>query len=194
MKLVVMRHGETDFNREGRYQGSIDTPLNESGRDQARRAIDKVKTYGIDHVVASPLVRARETADIVVAHLQTPIVEHAAFVERNFGILEGLTRPEILSRHADIWKDGMNRQMHASPPGGESLFELGIRVRDGIGELATRFSGETVLLVCHGGVARAINGIIRRPFDDEYFAYVLGNAELDLYPPPLAVDPPPLNA
>lgn len=187
LNLVVMRHGETDFNREGRYQGSIDTSLNEAGRRQVVAALEALRPFPIRQIVSSPLARARESAEIVAEALAVPIEDHVAFVERRFGILEGLTRAEMLERHPGVWRDGLNRQFHAGAPEGESLFELGIRVRQGLSELYRRHGGKTVLLVCHGGVARSIHGILRRPFDAEYFSYVLGNAEVDSYT--IRVDP-----
>src|SRR5688572_566464 len=97
--FYFLRHGETDWNVEGRVQGHTDTPLNENGRAQARAAIYILKKHKIDRIVSSTLNRAFETAQIVNAVLNLPIETDERLCERNFGVYEGLVGPEI-----EAWK------------------------------------------------------------------------------------------
>lgn len=181
LRLLVMRHGQTDYNHSGRFQGSIDIPLNEAGRSQAKFAIDYLKLQGIDHLLSSPQRRAFETAAIVGEGLGLEVETRADFVERNYGVFEGKTRQEIQLEYPDLWQKEVSRQMHASPPQAESLFELGMRAHRGITQLQQQYRDKTILLVCHGGILRAIHGLLRRVSDERYFSYQLDNGEMDDY-------------
>ncbi|HIG39033.1 MAG: histidine phosphatase family protein [bacterium] len=181
IRLIVLRHGETDHNRIGRYQGTVDTPLNETGRAQAASAVDYLRLQGIDHILSSPQARAWETAEIVGTALGLKVTPDPAFVERNFGVFEGKTREEIASEYPELLRENASRQIHASMPGGESLFELATRVHTGVREIQRLYSDVTMLLVCHGGALRALHGVLRRATDQQYFSYQLANGEMDDY-------------
>jgi len=180
-RLIVLRHGETDYNRQGRYQGSTDIELNESGKDQANVAAKNLTGFEIDHIVSSPLKRALETAESVSITLKIPVEINADFVERNMGLYEGLTREEIGQQYPELNGWMVTRQFYASPPRGESLFDFSLRLHDGLHALREAYTGKKVLLVCHGGVARSINGIMRRVTDDQVFSYNLANCDTDSY-------------
>jgi broad specificity phosphatase PhoE len=91
MVLYVTRHGETNFNAQGRYAGSTDVPLNETGIKQARELAGRLSGMKFDVVVSSPMLRARQTADIVCAELGMEYIIYPQFAERNVGVYEGLT-------------------------------------------------------------------------------------------------------
>ena len=95
--LLLVRHGETDWNAEGRLQGHTDRPLNDYGRTQARRLAEQLHGDGIAAIYASDLVRARETAEILSERLGLPVLLDADLRERNWGSWEGLTPDERLS-------------------------------------------------------------------------------------------------
>jgi probable phosphoglycerate mutase len=103
--LYLARHGETDWNLEGRWQGQTDIGLNGSGRAQAAALAERLAGHGIAHVSASDLSRARQTAEIVARRLgvATVAVDHA-LRERGFGVFEGLTREECAQRFPDSWR------------------------------------------------------------------------------------------
>jgi broad specificity phosphatase PhoE len=92
--LLLVRHGETDWNAERRWQGHADVPLNERGRDQAERLAEELENARVDAVYSSDLSRARETAEIVGARLGVPVVLDPALREIDVGSREGLTWPE----------------------------------------------------------------------------------------------------
>src|SRR5947209_803921 len=158
MLLVYLaRHGETEWNATGRFQGHTDTPLNEAGRDQARALAEQLDGK-IGAVAASDLARARETAEIVARalRLKAPVVE-PALRERGLGVFEGLTRDEIARRFPGEWE--AYRRDHANaPPEGEPWSAFIERATGAVRRLAGRLArGERpALLVTHGGVVKAL--------------------------------------
>jgi broad specificity phosphatase PhoE len=154
--LLLVRHGETDWNREGRWQGQSDTPLNEVGRKQAARLAAELD--GVDVVYSSDLARARETADILAARLGLPVRVDRRLRERSFGRWEGKTGPEIEAEFATEharWVAGVGAgAADAEPPA-----EFAGRVRAFVQEVLERHPDETVLVVAHGGSIRVIHAL-----------------------------------
>lgn len=142
----LVRHGETDWNKAGRIQGSTDIPLNELGRVQARETGEKLARHSWDLIVSSPLGRALETAAIIAEQIGHPTpATHSGIRERNYGDAEGLTGAELESRYPG----------HADVPGRESRDEVMDRVLNAMHEIASDYPGKHILLVAHGGVIRA---------------------------------------
>ena len=153
--LLLVRHGETDWNREGRWQGGSDTSLNELGREQAR-ALAAELDGGIDAIYSSDLARARETAEIIAAKVGRNVRLDPRLRERGFGAWEGLTRSEIEQRFGDA----LDRWRAGDGPGAddaESFEEFFERVNDFVEEVVQAHPGEQVLVVSHGGSIRAIH-------------------------------------
>jgi probable phosphoglycerate mutase len=154
--LLLARHGETDWNRDGRWQGHTDTPLNERGRDQARELAAQLAGEPIAAVYASDLARARETAEIVAASLGLEVRADPRLREIHFGGWEGLTTVEIEERFPDEvarWRadDGSN-----AFAGGETYAQMGERVVDALSEIAATHPGQAVLVILHGGPIRGL--------------------------------------
>lgn len=154
--LLLARHGETHWNATGRWQGHEDVPLNDRGRAQARELADLLAEESVAAVYASDLQRARETAEIVGIRLGLPVETDPRLREISFGGWEGLTTPEIEERFPDEvarWRsdDGTN-----AFAGGETYTAMGKRVVAALDEIARTHSGETVLVVLHGGPIRAL--------------------------------------
>jgi broad specificity phosphatase PhoE len=143
--LLLARHGETDWNREFRIQGSSDTELNETGRAQARALADELAGERIDAVYASDLRRARETAEIVAARRGLIVRVDPDLRERSFGSWEGLTRAEIDARFPDL-------EHHD----GETDAEVRARVLAAVDRIVREHPGEEVLVVSHGGALNAL--------------------------------------
>lgn len=161
-RLILVRHGETDWNREGRLQGGQDIPLNDLGRQQAAEAAGRLKSLapdfaGLDYL-CSPMQRARETMDILRRELAL-LAGAYRFDERlkelTFGSWEGFTWRDI--RKAEREQAGLRERDKWGfvPPGGESYRMLAERVRPVLEGLAR----ETVI-VSHGGVARAVLALV----------------------------------
>ena len=164
-RLVFIRHGETDWNFEGRLQGQQDIPLNERGRAQAAQAGKTVaKMFAPERLatglrfVASPLGRARETMELARLAMGLPRDGYALddrLKELTFGQWEGLTWPQVKARapEAASWREG--DKWNFTPPSGESYAMLAERLQPWLDGL----EGET-LVVSHGGVARALMAVI----------------------------------
>jgi probable phosphoglycerate mutase len=153
--ILLVRHGETDWNRDRRIQGQTDTPLNDLGREQAQALAAELADERVDAVYASDLSRARETAEILAERLDLPVVVDPGLRERNFGTWEGLTIPELEERWPGAWatwRDGG----HVDWDGGEGHAELAERVRGAVGRLAAAHPGDRLLLVAHGGPLRIL--------------------------------------
>jgi len=148
--ILLARHGETDWNRERRWQGHDDQPLNELGREQARELADSLDGRAIDAIYASDLARAHETAVIVGERLGLPVRADARLREVDVGDWSGMT-------HADIDPDALRRWEAGEKAwnGGESYDEMGERVVAGVVALARDHPGATLLFVTHGGSIRA---------------------------------------
>src|SRR5436305_2326484 len=113
--ILLARHGETEWNREGRWQGWADPPLNDAGRAQARTLAEELRTIPFDAVYASDLRRARETAVIVAAPHAVPVLTDAGLREIDVGSWSGLTRSEIAKRFPGGERpDGETRAEHAA--------------------------------------------------------------------------------
>jgi uncharacterized phosphatase len=144
--LYLVRHGETDWNRQRRIQGRTDIPLNATGREQARLTGMLLTRRPIDRVVASPLGRARETARIIAGELGLAEPEfHDALVERDYGEAEGLTYREIDARYPEGTR----------VPGRETREEVAARIIPALLALADAHPGESLVVVSHGGAIRA---------------------------------------
>lgn len=89
--ICLVRHGQTDWNAQGKLQGQTDIPLNELGKIQARQCGEFLMKEDWDVIITSPLIRARETADIIAHYMDVPVIEKIEFIEKNFGAAEGLT-------------------------------------------------------------------------------------------------------
>jgi len=155
--LLLVRHGETDWNRDGRWQGHSNTSLNARGRDQARELADDL-TEEIDAVYSSDLARARETAEIVAARLGLDIRLDPRLRERGFGSWEGLTGHEIEERDADAlarWRAGEGPGAHDAEP----FDAFAERMRRFLDDVLQRHPGERVLVIAHGGSIRVIHAL-----------------------------------
>ena len=148
--LLLARHGETDWNRERRFQGHADRPLNDVGRRQAYELAELLRVDAVATVYTSPLKRASETARIVSARFGVEPRELEALREIDVGDWEGLTIEEVRARFPEqldvAWRSGW--------PNGESHDELGARVLPALLELESLHFGETVLGVTHAGPIR----------------------------------------
>lgn len=151
--VLLARHGETDWNREGRFQGHADPPLNDLGRAQARELADRLVHEPLAAVYASPLRRAYETAEIVAAARDLPLRSVPGIREVDVGSWSGLTRAEIEER----FPVGYRRWLEFGHgwDDGETYQELGERVLPALLGLAEAHDGARVLAVTHGGPIRA---------------------------------------
>jgi probable phosphoglycerate mutase len=151
-RLLLVRHGRSELNAQGRPQGWLDSPLDEVGRRQARAAARRLQQEGPEILYTSTLRRASETAEIMAQVLGVPLVADERLKERNLGAIAGLTNKEIEERFPEWvrrWREAPGR---VPPPGAEGLELLWRRVEDVFEEIRSRHPTGTVGVVSHGGV------------------------------------------
>ncbi|OGO06955.1 MAG: hypothetical protein A2Y73_09240 [Chloroflexi bacterium RBG_13_56_8] len=183
-RFFIVRHGQTDYNAQGRYQGSTDIDLNEVGVEQAKAAAECLKECSIDVIVSSPLKRALSTARIIAEIIGCDDVHvMEQFAERRMGVLEELTREEALERYPEIYDKHVPRQIHDAPPGGETPLECGVRVFEGLRQIQERYPNQNVLLVAHGFVGKFVRCFFQHVSDEEFWGHLLKNGEIAEYSP-----------
>lgn len=172
MNIIIVRHGQTDFNLERKLQGVTDNKLNETGKEQARITKDKLKDEKIDLIICSPLIRARETADIINEERKLEIIYDDRLIERDFGEYEG----EYIKNYNvdEFWSYNENKEYEKA----ENIRVFLKRVHEFLKDIEERYKDKNILLVAHAGVSVAIkcyyNGI---PEDDKLVNIRLKNCE-----------------
>jgi probable phosphoglycerate mutase len=150
--LILIRHGETDWNRELRFQGHVDVALNAVGLEQARRLAARMAAEKASGLYCSDLQRARQTAEPIARELALGEVADAQLREQCFGIVDGMSVDDIQQQHPEAWAGFLKFDENFSMPQGESTRQFHARVMDAIHRLAADHDGQTVVVVTHGGV------------------------------------------
>lgn len=160
MRLILIRHAETIWNAERRWQGQIDTELSENGKEQTRLLAESLKDTVIDAVYSSPLKRALYTAETITSYHNLPVVLDNGLMEQNLGEFEGHTIPEMQRDHSDALIQWLENPLDFRPPQGETLFELQTRAWQAIEQILHSHAehkdenkemgwGDTVIAVSH---------------------------------------------
>lgn len=164
LHLMLVRHGETEWNAQRRYQGQSDVPLSDLGRRQAERVAGRLSGHEIDAAYTSDLKRALETAQIIAEKCGLEVISEPRLRELKFGVLEGLTFDEAQEQHPemiDAWLDDFNRP----PEGAETIELFNARVISLLDDLKQNHDEQVVLLVGHGGslseILRVVLGLSR---------------------------------
>ena len=160
-QVVLIRHGESQWNLENRFTGWVDVPLSPKGEQEAREAGEKVRDFRFDHAFTSVLTRAIRTLEIVLDVIGQPgllVEQDQALNERMYGELQGLNKTETVEKYGEAQVKLWRRSYDVRPPGGESLQDTADRVlpyyRDRLWPRLAK--GETLLVVAHGNSLRAL--------------------------------------
>jgi alpha-ribazole phosphatase len=188
-RLLIVRHGQTDWNSVGRFQGQMDIPLNPTGLEQAHAVARRLSTESPAAIYTSDLQRARQTAEIIYRALpgdgRCPLIAESRLRELCFGEWEGLTYNQIQSSQPHLLQRWENDLEHTAPPGGETLLALADRVQAAFHSIIQAYPDATILLVAHGGpLQMLISSALGMP-PGRYWQVHLSNAslsELQLYP------------
>jgi alpha-ribazole phosphatase len=175
MNLLLVRHGQTDWNLAQRFQGQSDIPLNETGRKQAQALADRLSAEPFDAVYSSDLQRATETARIICRSGFQP---DNRLREVNFGGWEGLTYDTIKEKFPDALEAWENNIFKNAPPNGETLEGLSARVQSMLDELRAKHQDQTVLIVAHGGVLQTLICLALNLPPTMYWQFHLSTASL----------------
>lgn len=156
MKLLLVRHGQTDWNIAGRYQGQSDIPLNATGCEQAKRLAKRLSTETIYAVYSSDLSRAKDTAQAIANVHQLKVQTDSRWRELNFGEWEGMTYQEMSAHSPALFEAWMMNPRHTPTPNGETLDELSKRASSAFDEIKNKHKDQTVLVVSHSGALQAL--------------------------------------
>lgn len=154
-KVYLVRHGETEWNKLGKFQGCIDTNLSKEGIVQAE-CVSKKFNGNFDYIYTSPLKRAFHTAEIICGNKEIKPVAVQELREINFGEWEGLTIKEIMNSFADEFYKWRNDEVEAPMCGGDlSLKKASTRAKTAIKEIVNKHKGDSIIIVAHGGIIKA---------------------------------------
>ncbi len=157
MRLILVRHGESEWNRIGRYQGQADASLSELGLQQADALAHRLKSEQIDSIYTSPLQRARKTAEAIARfHPRVPFVEDPALYEIDHGAWQGLLAAEVRERYADLLEEWRVYPTRCQMPGGESFSNILKRTLNLRERVARQHPDGTVLLSTHDVVVKIL--------------------------------------
>lgn len=150
--VCIIRHGETEWNKEGRIQGQLDIPLNETGRAQALAMAANATHFNFDALYSSDLVRATETANALAIRKNLQIQTLPELRERHFGIFQGVLKNEAPRLNPDAYARYQSRDLRYDFETGESLTAFAHRVVDVFNELVKHHTDQQIAVVCHAGV------------------------------------------
>jgi broad specificity phosphatase PhoE len=148
--LCMVRHGQTDWNLEGRYQGQSDIPLNDTGQAQALKLVRQLEGCSFMAIYTSDLLRAKETAATLAASRHLPVIADPRLREINQGEWEGQFVDVIKARYSQLWQERSKDPANVRPPGGETVREVADRVYAALDEIAVRYPAGPVLVISHG--------------------------------------------
>ena len=177
--IYLVRHGETDWNRDKRFQGQTDIPLNALGKEQAQALVNRMTELKIELAFSSHLSRAFETAQIAVQHLRIPINKDKNLAETNIGKAEGLTLEQIIdefgSESISKWRSYEERNLDYKFPEGESKRQMMIRIRQAILEIAQLNPQMHIAVFAHGMVMRALTFAFHQGVDWDLNTFANGS-------------------
>ncbi len=175
-EIVIVRHGETEFNKLGVFRGRLDVPLNDRGREQAQAVGEALRSKTIVAVYSSPLVRALETARAVAEpHGLAPVVD-PAFDNIDLGEWQGIAKALVEREQPALWKLWMEDPDRLAIPGGESLADVRERAYGRALELAREHEGERFAVVTHRSVAKLLGGALLGMESGYFWRFYLDNA------------------
>ena len=149
MRLILVRHGETRWNRENRVVGHTGIALNSNGRRQVELLAKKLESDNVSSIYSSPLRRARETAEAIARFHGLKVMDDDAFKEIDAGEMEGLTFDEVMERYGGFFKEWMKGNPSLRMPGGESMTELQQRTWPAVERIVGENNDRDVILVSH---------------------------------------------
>jgi len=176
--LLIVRHGETEWNAAGRIQGHTDIGLSDRGAEQARSLGQRLSGLSIDAAYTSDLKRTSETARLALGDRSIALNETPMLREYHKGEFEGMTMTEIKAQFPDEYPKYLEKDLDYSPKGGESTRVVSARMAEIIGEIKSNHLDETVLVVSHGGALRAaMVSLLGMPLEGNW-SFIFGNCGL----------------
>lgn len=179
MKLYTLRHGQTKMNKRDLIVGRTDDELTQEGMKQAECIAEKIALFSEkcipNIIIASPLQRAKKTAEIVAKKLAIEVMYDDRLIEQDYGSFEAT------SRLSEAFLNSKKQFVKRLPEGGESMFDLVGRVYPFLNEIHQKYADKNVLLVTHGGILRIIRTYFLTMENEEFSSYRALNCQLDEY-------------
>ena len=176
MEILLIRHGQTEWNVLGKVQGRADIELNENGMKQAEETEKVLENEAIDLIICSPLKRAKQTAEIINKNRNIPIIYDENIVEREFGEFEGMKKEEFDFKR--YWSYKQDYQYEKA----ENIREFFERVYKFLNRLKKEYSDKSILIVTHGGISIPVNCYFNGiPEDDNLLKLALKNCQVAKY-------------
>ena len=180
-RFCLVRHGETNWNVEGRLQGHTDVDLNERGIAQSAQMAKAIKAINLqfDVLYTSDLLRAAKTANAIEKLFNTKAIVDSSLRERHLGAFQGITAKEAPLFDAELWKSHISRDIHQELRGGESIAQLAQRVQKALEKIRMQHLGQTILVVSHGGTLDMMYRLASNQALDAERAISVPNASLN---------------
>jgi broad specificity phosphatase PhoE len=150
-RLLLIRHGQSVWNSQGRLQGQIDIELDDVGLQQTQRLADRAKAFDIEAIYSSPLLRASATAQVIGAELCLPVTHDNRLMEYQFGVASGLTWDELKVHHPELARRWNEDAWTVPIEGSEGRVNFGARVKAAMDDIIARHPAQQVAVVAHGG-------------------------------------------
>jgi broad specificity phosphatase PhoE len=184
-RIYIARHGETEWNAQGRIQGHTDIDLSETGRRQALALARRLADVPLHHAYSSDLSRTSETARIILGQRPVPLNPTPLLREYHKGVFEGLTPEEYRQQYPHLYEASLVNDLDFAPPGGETMRQATARLSQFVAEVRRRHLSDNVLVVGHGGTLRSlVVALLELPLEANW-KFVMGNCALsvfDIYP------------
>ncbi len=180
--LIFIRHGETAWNREKRFQGHSDVPLNERGLLQAELLAGALQREGVSTLFSSPLARARQTAEIIGARLNLAVEVMQELTELNFGEYEGELEADLRAKYGPRFAQWREAHYTEPAPGGDSIRTIKDRAASAVEVMASASERGSVAAVAHQAVLMAVKAYLRNDYSVEAAkSYKQQNNEIDIW-------------
>lgn len=179
-RWFIVRHGETEWNAQGRIQGHTDVVLSQKGQQQALRLAHRLAEEPIDLAYSSDLSRAKETAQIILSNHEAPFHTTPRLRERYYGVFEGLTAEERNHRYPEQFAASLVKDLDFAPTGGESTRQTCERMATLVTELKANHLDDSVLVVGHGGTLRAVFVSLMELPLEAMWRFVMANCSLSI--------------
>lgn len=175
-RLILIRHGETEYNRKKRYSGSTDIAINSVGIRQSKAVVDKLKREHIDVIYSSNKLRAKQSAKIMFPGKR--IILSSKLAEIDFGVFEGLTRDQMISLYPKVFASWIKHPYKARIPKAETLLQLCKRISAEINKIVRNSNGKNIAIVFHGAaISVFINYILHKR---DFWKFLPSSASLSI--------------
>ncbi len=181
VRIILVRHGETSWNKQGKFQGRLDIELNEIGRDQVRRLAKALGDIHLDVIYSSPLKRSQETAAMIADYHSLEVIKADEFNEIDHGAWEGMQLEAVIDDHGELYDTWINRPHKAKMPGGEDLENIRERVVRKLTEILDLTpDGNVVLIAGHDATNKVLLCFALGLDSSHFWQFKQGNASISV--------------